>query len=364
MLSRDQIQTLRGVRTDGQPVISLYVTFDRAEPDASKHLIALKNQIAQAKEWQASARASLEADWARLQRLVSEERVRGAKSLAVFACHAADLWRVFRLETPVAGSAIIAARPHLSPLIRAFGAQVAYGAVLIDKSRARLFLLRAGDVEERVGVFDEIPKRHRQGGRSQAGLQRHHDEAVGHHLKNTSDKLVALFKAEGFAGLLVGGKEPLLSEFKGVLHPYLHERLVGTFTLDMTAAPKAVSQHTRKLIEGHTATRIVQLADRLGGKTGVIGLADTLHALQSGQVMALLVEEDYTASGSRCDRCGALSLEAHGRCRYCQGNLQALDDVVSAVIEEAFSRGYEIRFVPKRGVLNKRGHIGAVLRYK
>jgi peptide subunit release factor 1 (eRF1) len=99
------------------------------------------------------------------------------------------------------------------------------------------------------------------------------------------------------------------------------------------------------------------------GNLGAAGLEDTLQALQRGQVLRLLVHEDFTTPGQRCTRCGLLSLR--NPCLFCGGETRALADMVESVVTEAFLRNCEITFVSAADgeQLEEMGGIGALLRF-
>lgn len=372
MMTRSELEELSSYRVDSQPVVSFYLAIEKGEPDEDQYAIRLKNLInraqAQKQRWSGAQARSIDKDLNQIQRLVTEERVRGTKSLAVFASNISGLWQLYRLSLPVRNRLVIAPSPYVKPLIRLFESSGPYCTVLIEKGRARIFVLRLGEVEERTDVFGVVPGRHDQGGWAQARLQRHHDEHVMRHLKSTAEQLFTLHREEEFSGLLIGGTDELVSQFQDHLHPYLRDRTLATFPMDITANAKEVREQSWSTINRLEEEETERLVERLKGEVqrgnlGAIGLSDTLHVLQNGQIMTLLVDRGLQARGSRCGQCGALTIEIEGRCRYCEGELEPVADIVDEIVEEAFNQGCKIKFLAEGGALAEMGGVGALLRF-
>lgn len=372
-MDRERLNYLASLRSEKHLLVSLYLPLEKGELGEAKVPIRLKNLINKALEakedWTPGQIHSVQEDLARIERLVAEERVLGSKNIVAFASSPLGLWEVFRPPAGVEKSLAIDHALRVAPLIALTGQLERYCTVLIDKSRTRIFFLDLGGVEERYDIYGAVPGRHDQGGWAQARYQRHHDDRVMHHLKHTADELLRLRHEEGLQRLLVAGTEELVSQFTDYLHPYLKKCLVATLPLEMTASPKevqeqalAVMEHLNKREEGNLIQQLK--GEALSGNLGVIGLEDTLHAWQAGQVLTLLINEDFHAPGRRCSRCGSLTIR-EGSCPYCEHTLEPLRDVVEELIKRAFLGNTEIEFIAgenKEG-LTEMGGIGALLRF-
>lgn len=372
-MDRDRLRYLAGLRPREHLIASLYLPLEKGEVGEAKTPIRLKNLINEALEakesWTPEQSHSMEEDLARIERLVAEERVLGSKSIVAFASSPLGLWEIFRPPIRVEKGLAIDEVPRVAPLIALAGRLERYCTVLIDKSRARIFFLDLGSVEERYDIYSAVPGRHDQGGWAQARYQRHHDDHVMHHLKDTADELLRLQHEEGFQRLLVAGTEEVISQFTDYLHPYLKNSLVATFSLEMAASLKEVQEQTLAVVEdlnkGGEENLIQKLkGEALSGRLGVIGLEDTLHAWQAGQVLTLLINEGFHAPGRRCPRCGSLTLR-EGSCPYCGQTLESLRDVAEELIKRAFLGNTEMKFIAgeNKEALAEMGGIGALLRF-
>jgi peptide chain release factor subunit 1 len=368
----EKLRELARYRDESNLVCSCYYPLEKGESGGEASLIRLKNLISEAlvhrEQWTGSQYQSVSEDLARIEGLVAEELVLSSGGLAVFAASAAGLWKVFHLPVRCRPMLVVDRTTRMRPMIEFLDRYRRYCTVLVGKGKARIFLLDPGEVEERSEVLGVVPGRHDQGGWAQARLQRHHDDRVMHHLKETADEVFSLFKEEAFHQLFVAGTEELVSEFVEYLHPYVKGRLAGTFAMEMISSAAEVQEQTlsagRDLLQPDETEAIDSLrAEVHTGNLGAAGLEDTIHALQKGQVLRLLVNESFEAPGHRCRVCGQLSL--HTPCPFCGGETEPLDDIVESVVTEAFLGNSQTTFVGEanREKLFELGGIGALLRF-
>jgi len=372
VFDKGELTELANYRDDENLICSFYYPLEKGEPAEEGSTIRLKNLINEAQaareDWTSGQVKSVADDLARIERLVMEERVLTKGGLAVFACSATDLWKVYHLPDKAGPLLAVDHATRMRPMIELLNRHKWYCTVLVGKGRARIFLLNPAGVEERSDIFSGVPGRHDQGGWAQARYQRHHDDRVMHHLKETADQTFSLFQEKEFRRLFVAGTEELVSEFVEYLHSYLRDRLAGTFPMEMVSSPKEVQEQTltiaSELRETYDSDAIEKLRGEVHtGNLGAAGLEDTVHVLQKGQVLMLLVNEDFSAPGQRCTSCGSLCLM--DPCPFCGATTEVLEDTVENVVSQAFLQNCEIRFV--RGSNKERlaelGSIGALLRF-
>lgn len=372
MFDRQELRELASYRDEENLICSFYYPMEKGEPAEQGSLIRLKNMVTEAMnnqdDWTTSQTKSVSDDLERVQNLVAEELVSSSGGLAVFACSAAGLWKVFHLPDKVKPLLALDHTTHLKQLIRSLARYQRYCTILIGKGRSRVFLVDTDGVEEPFDVFTDVPGRHDEGGWAQARYQRHHDDRVMHHLKETGEEILTLLKDEEFDGLFVCGTDDVVSEFVEYLHPYLKERLIGSCAMEMTSSAAEVRQSilsaAGELLRARHADAVEKLrAEVHSGNLGAAGLEDTIHALQKGQVLSLLVTEDFSAPGHRCTSCGQLSLISP--CPFCGGETEPVQDIAEEMVKLSFLQNSETIFAGGRSgeVLAELGHIGALLRY-
>ena len=370
MITKHDLDALSNYPPTGSPVVSFYLSIDRPERDDRTPFTEVKNLLKAGQDlisrWPADQRVALAMHLTRIEETVEEERGGRARGLVVFASE--NLWQVYRLPVQPGNHIVVDRTPFVQPPILLVRRSPRYCTVLVDKERARLFLLQMGEIQDYSMVLDEVPKHHEQGGWAQARLQRRHEDAVMHHLKRSAELTFEFFQREGFDYLLLGGTDKLTSAFFERLHTYLQERMVGTLTIATVASAGEVLDQTLRTMEAVQARLAEELSARLKeevgqGKLGVAGLTATIRALNSHRVMELVVEEGYQVPGGRCTDCGSLSIRSTGKCRYCGGKIERVENLVDEAVERAFAQGAQVHFVPPNQTLWEMERIGALLRY-
>ncbi len=378
MITRTEIEQLASYANPSAPVVSFYMNIDKGRPDEASWNVRLKNLLTRLGEkrveWTDADWASVAADVERIRAYVRDQRVAGARGVAVFASSAGELWQSYAFPNRVGNDIRLGHSAYVRPLFRMLDRYQPQCVALVSKDQARIFLL-VGDtghtIEERGDILSDVPGRHDQGGPSQARLQRHHDDAVRHHLKKTADMVFTIYRQTRFERLLIGATDSLAAEFQDALHPYLRERLLGTVNIPMSASPKTVQDRVRPILRAMDAQSQQDVVERLAAEVaerdlGAAGLAHTLDALRQGQVQTLLVTEDYSAPGGRCDTCGAVFATSETVCPVCGGMVLAVEDVVSVAVEQALEQDARVLTITAPGAaarLEPLGRIGALLRF-
>lgn len=376
MLTRQEIEELGRYRSEEYPVISLYLNIDTRSPEQDRSLIRLKNLFQQLEdvrdELTTDELESVTRDQERIRAFVREQAMRGGRGVAVFASSGAGLWETYTFPNRIGQHIEVGDAPFVKPLFRMLERYKPICTVLIGKGRSRIFLLRADQIAEQTDVFSPVPGRHDQGGWAQARLQRHHDERVIQHLKITADQLFRLYQDGVFRRLLIGGTDELVTQFQEYLHPYLRDRVVATFPMEMMANIKKIQEQSLSALDESEQAAQQVLLERLESesaaqKLGAAGLPAAIRALERGQIMTLLVNDGYAEPGYRCVSCGHIILREEDQCPYCSGELEYFDDVVAHIIDQVYEQDSDVVFVAgdsNAHRLAKLGNIGALLRYQ
>jgi uncharacterized protein (DUF2267 family) len=153
----------------------------------------------------------------------------------------------------------------------------------------------------------------------------------------------------------------------------------GEITDVLSTLPEAVRdlwpEPSKKRKITHTAetpkTRrvFIQPVDELIRAAGesaraVLGLAQTLQALNSGRVWEIMYCEDETFSGCECPRCAGLFPTSYNSCQYCGSSLVFLADLTDCIRARAAERGVKLEYVTGKSgnALADVGGIGAFLK--
>jgi peptide chain release factor subunit 1 len=393
MIRQEDLKRLAELEGKAGPVVSLYLNVTPPRPFKTE----LHSLIHEKRE--SLAKAGIERELLReIDGLLEEIRgyvdglppLEGTRLLVIFA--APDGFRQeYRLPVALPSRLYVEQGPYIRPLVALLEEFDRYGVLVVDARKARLFTLYLGEVEEHSGVFvSDTPSWISEGeGRAARGplgggigawagwrepkIQRHIQDHVHRHLKETSARTFQLFKRLGFEKLIVGapqGREgkifPLLERH---LHSYLRERLAGVFAGDPDMPLEELKQRALAVARDHERRREEELVRRLLAESSrpdglaVVGLEPVVSALMLGQVHTLVVAADFHPAGRVCPADHYLSL-TEDRCPLCGRELVQVEDFVEELVEEAIAQGAEIAHVSADlpGFAEKK--IGAFLRFR
>src|SRR5438874_5413123 len=369
-LDRGLLRRLAEWPTGGAPVYSLYLDVDGRRYPRRKDYVARAMELCRSMGERSTTFVREDVasdhplrDTSRIMLFLEREFERGAtRGVALFSCAHAGLWEVVAVARPLPDRAAVADAPYLLPLEALVETYESFCTVLVDRSRARIFLVELGTIEERSDIFDEVPKRHEQGGRAQARLQRHADEVAERHLRHVADALFRFHRHHGFDHLILAGPDEAVHDLERLLHDYLKRRVVARETLALTASADDLLRRSLEVEERCEARRERQvvehlLAEAAAGRGAVVGLADTLAALAQGRVRTLVVPLAREIAGIRCSACGRLDA-AGNRCPTCGAEVHPVSDVIEAASAEAFRGGSAVE-----ALSNGADTVGALLRY-
>ncbi len=355
------------VEFDGQghPVVSLYLKVDPRYRTIEEYKLALRGLFDSVEGFDA-------ADRERIEHYLDLEYDRQARSVVCFTCQALGFWRSYTFNVPVDDAIMVDRRPLVRRLVDLVDTYGNLGVVNFDKNGARFFSFHLGSLEETAGVIGEEVKRHKQGGRSAARLQRREDEVAQANLREVVEQTVNLQHQHNWRRLVLAGTDDNLARLTEELPQALRKLVVGSTPLELTAGVQEVRERAEAVALQARAAYIQQLAENLmvaagKGDGAVIGLSPTVDAIQSGRVYQLLFTETYEvaeASVQRCQACNSLSTQGGDVCPVCGGHLQHLPDAINTLARRTIAQGAQVIVVPPDNQLAQDNYqIGAFLRF-
>ena len=371
VLTRRRFTDLAALECNEGAVVSLYVDLSPQSRHNEAWSIDLKSQMRRllADQHGSPHREVIEAETERMRRWLTDRVGSLGRGAAIFSCPSRGLW--WSLSLPVAFPTRLRAgrRPYLRPLARVRDEYERYGVVVLDKQRARLFVSQLGHLTEVADMVEDVPKHHKQGGRSQMSLQRHHDAHVMWHagaVAHATELLMERFEARH---LLVSGTREILAEYRVHLAPSLVRRWVGEFSVPIDAGAAEVAkaiEPVQRDTEAHQETQAVsRIENSIPGK-GTWGLTNTLTALSERRVQLLVVHDQYRVGGKECMHCQMLMTETPEACPSCGNALSPVEDLVDAMLERAVVQEAELELVRSDGARRRLPvgePIGALFRF-
>jgi peptide chain release factor subunit 1 len=379
MMTRDEIRELAAFQADetkGACALSFYFQPDPPQDRSHRReAIVAKDVVKQALKSSAATgkNGSLHADLDRVLDLATNLRGH-ARGRAVFACSAQNFWKEYELPPHLVSTQIyLQPRFQLKPLAALLGAQPALCVAIVDRQRARFFDLRLDDLRERGAIVHMLSRNaSSQGYNGYEGghAERRVSEEALQHFKAVSERLRTDSEKGIWERLIVGCQDANWSEFESHLHPYVKQRLIGRFSADVASvsneeirdrAAAVLSQWIAK----RASTKVSEALDfaKSNGR-GVTGLRRVLGALETGEVQAIFLTENYSARAVECPHCGHLDVHLVPSCVACGKPTRELTDVCDAILPIAIRRDIELFYLKEHTDLDRAGNIAALLRFR
>jgi peptide subunit release factor 1 (eRF1) len=371
MFTPEEILRLEEFDAGTARVLSVYLELDVHDEAGRSYLIALADLLKDIRpQFDIDTRIALDHEADRVAVWLDENR-KGGNGLVVFSCEPRVLWKAQFLQVPVQDHMVFERRPDVAPLLDVLDEFERYAVALVDKSRARLFTVFAGEIEQVEVLEDFVPPHHKQGGPSQVNMQRHHEAHVFRHLKRVAERLTELQRHRSFDRLVIAGPEEAASELRRVLPRALASRVAAVIGADPHATPQEILEKTLQVERQAERAVEQQLLDEIFEKAGAggratVGVARTLDALWLGDVQTLLVSYGAHEPGCECTNCGRLEAGALDKCPMCGSPMQPVHDVFHRAMARTIEQSGAVETLHGEHAerLREAGGLGAMLRYR
>ena len=145
-----RIEVLAALEPSPFPVISLYLslsTNQNGREDYQQFVRKVFSERARALPERSPERESFDTDVKRIQEYLETKSDTGVQAVAIFASSGSELFDIIPLDAPIADhSLFIGSVPHLYPLARVIENYPRYAAVMLDTTKARIFVF-GGETE-------------------------------------------------------------------------------------------------------------------------------------------------------------------------------------------------------------------------
>lgn len=358
MITDLEIRSLAATRTIA-PVTSCYLDVDGRLYPRQQDLNRTVSRLTRHASQRVAQDRGVQADLARITDYVRAGVDRSSNpGLAIFACGAAELFRVVPLPARPTSRVVVAPSPALGPLEALLSGHQKVGFCLLDQQRARVVVVDWGTVTEVPlpgGQFADADEALAPAGRAMRSPV----------LRST---LNALHRNGEVDCVVFGGPAALCNEIDRQVHPYLGAACYGRVPLGITATTEELRRAAMGVASDVAYRRREGLARRLralldeGKSSAVAGLGPVLELLASHRCGHILVSEGFEHPGWRCDACGRLAVVGRA-CPRCGAAMCELEDVALAAVDDALASGVTVDVCMQLADLDVVGRIGAFLRY-
>jgi peptide chain release factor subunit 1 len=371
----EALRQLAGFRAEKGCAISLFVDLDPSlSPTPGDARTRIRSLLDEGEKRGNGAtqtheqRQGLKADFERLRSFFSEEFERdGTRGYAVFCAGLDNLWQTVALSERVPDEIKVSRDLYLAPLVPLVGRGEGAVVAVVSREQGRLYRLRAGRLDEVADLFEEQPRRHDQGGWSQARMQRHVDELAKDHLKVVADELATQLRRLQFPRVVVVSPEELKSEFADALAADARGAIIGWTTAKAHASPVELLAAALPVLEDWRERQEAQAVERWKEEAGRNGRAAsgweaTLEAASDARVDCLLFQEGVEHPAWACPACGRVSVSG-GRCPLDGTEMERRDEGLDLAVHQVLAHGGQVLAVRRRRDLDPVGGIGALLRF-
>jgi peptide subunit release factor 1 (eRF1) len=347
------------------PFVTLYIDTARVD-EAHKDRIRLfvKHEAQNLRESIGEKGNGLDQAIRQIESYVENSLQPETRGLAIFAAPHEEFFASLQLPVAVRPQLAIGSRPHLRQLAELRQYYPTAALAMIDAKSARLFVLGFGRILDEIDVENpEVPKKHDQGGWSQANLQRHTEEVIDRHHQKVADVLTKLFDQGGFnGGVILSGQERNVANFRTFLPKRVTDAVIGTLHLDIRTPVGEVSEACGELIAETTRLRTVEKVRVLESGKGALGFAKVVAALNERRVGQLFVARHATGRGWKCTACGIIGAEVPLGCPACGESVRTCD-LIEAIISLAETEQAEVETVDAGTIIDRNDGVGATLRF-
>jgi peptide subunit release factor 1 (eRF1) len=361
MLSDLDVRQFVEFESHNHPVLTVYLNVDPHERTVDQYKIALRNLLSQAGN-------AAPADLKRVQNYVEMGYNRQACGLILVSCEAEGFWWAQSLQVPVEDSVFVSFRAYVRQLARLLDTYERYGVVQVDQEGARLYLFNMGDLEAAEGYLGEEIKIHKAGGWAAPRMQRRESGQARQNLQEAAELAEEFYRKTEIRRLILAGTDKTVAIFRELLSHRLRSMIVGQINAKANATPSEIGAQALEIARKAEEAEELAVVDEIIGKAqqggnAVLGLAETLTAVQSGRAQHIVVLADYAQPAYRFVDSGYILLELNEQSELQSGRLQPLPDAVDSVIRRAMAQGLRLAILDQHEQLAAHGKIGALTRY-
>jgi protein required for attachment to host cells len=338
------ISRLEGLRTDGLPVLSVYLDLDH---DSLETPAARDAQLRRLCEESSVRLATADLDSVREVWRSQPPVARSVRGLAMFACAAAGVLEVVPLPCSVEPMAVIDTIPWLEPLLD-MTTSGNWGVAVVDTESARLFRGGPGSLGEfsvtndescrpQVRMLRPAPRRPAEGP-PVAQPRRVAERLARAHRRRAFSQLVIIAPAKLHLALAESLEEPL----KQVLTGFIDAELPVAASLEIIRVIAPLAEGAERARERALLTRLDHAL--AAGDRAAAGPDAVLTLLERRRGETLLVAAGGSFTAGLCPRCRSISI-TRASCQFDGSSLENCHSLDLALWPVA-----EVRALRLRGV--------------
>lgn len=240
-----RIENLKKIKPDLGKIISVYLGVNEKKCPNLSFLITQFNSLIHKFLKQGEYKDSVK----KIADYLEQLDTRGVRGVVFFVSR--DLFEVFELEFYIPTSLTISEAPNLEPLIDGWRRHIKYLVLVADRSRARLFTVHFGKIEEHKDIFNgHVPQKVKQINEAwgqDARIRGHIEDHLHRHLLSIAEKTKEFAQGKGINFLIVGGHRSIIPKIKDHLSLGLKRRIAGEFVTELKVPLNEILLRSKKV---------------------------------------------------------------------------------------------------------------------
>ena len=367
-LSADHLSRLNEARSDGAPIVSLYLEMTPEARLGTTWATNLKDLCERAvADAGGDHKAAVKRECERVQEALDAGIPRTGRGVAFFACEEQDLFEQIGTAVTLPNSVHVGDNPYVRPLARVRDENDRFVLALLSMHKSRFFFSQIGLVEEvyelegeEFAVTDLVSKDQKQD--RKAELRRQQAQRSAHALELIAKTLEARH-------VLYSAPADMEADFLDKLDQATRQKVAGNFPCDTNASTSEVADAAEAMqreVEEKEEVETLGKVQELLSSRAVAGLDDTLDMLNQQRVMTLVVDGDQTIPGGVDATSGMLTTQTEGTYEATGGDVRPVPDLVELMLDKAMEQGASLELVHSdagREALAPHGPAAALLRF-
>ena len=367
-LSADHLSRLNEARSDGAPIVSLYLEMTPEARIGTTWATNLKDLCERAVgDADGDHKAAVKRECERVQEALDAGIPRTGRGVAFFACEEQDLFEQIGTAVTLPNSVHVGDNPYVRPLARVRDENDRFVLALLSMHKSRFFFSQIGLVEEvyelegeEFAVTDLVSKDQKQD--RKAELRRQQAQRSAHALELIAKTLEARH-------VLYSAPADMEADFLDKLDQATRQKVAGNFPCDTNASTSEVADAAEAMqreVEEKEEVETLGKVQELLSSRAVAGLDDTLDMLNQQRVMTLVVDGDQTIPGGVDATSGMLTTQTEGTYAATGGDVRPVPDLVELMLDKAMEQGASLELVHSdagREALAPHGPAAALLRF-
>jgi peptide chain release factor subunit 1 len=371
------LRALAAFRAENGCAVSLYLDLDASHTPTpadvqsrTRALVDEAGKLAHAAQRSLSREQALalRADVDRIRAYLEDDLDReGTRGVAVFTASLDNLWQPVRLADAVPDAVRVNSDLYLTPLVPLVASAETAIVAHVGRERGDLYRMQDGRLVEVADRSEDQPRRHDQGGWSQANYQRHVDSLVHGHLRDVADELDRLRRRLGADAVVIAATDDVRAELAPLLSSGVSASLAGWMKAEAHVTPSELQRLAADVLDAWRERKHMALLqrwreDRGRGVRASAGWTETFEAASDGRIDVLLYSEGANQTAWRCPVCGRIQADG-GTCPLEGTELEPHSEGLDLAVHQTLAHGGTALAVTPHHDLEPVGGVGALLRY-